>query len=191
LANLALLGLGVSGFPLWAHHPAPKESICFFELICGQVILSSLIFPKLTPTLCTLFANLSMLIPFAALAGFMSNLSQIQILRGTGCVGLWMAGLAFCRKLLVNDRQVMIAIALASLFTAGGAILDYLRWEAVAISGATGPFKPISFLPKLVQNTQYGEAGCWVESCLPLLLAMICAGCRLASPQSTTKFPTS
>jgi hypothetical protein len=189
LANLALLGLGVSGFSLWAHHPAPKESICFFVLICGQVLVASLIFPKLAATIWTLVVNLLMLIPFAELAGSMSNLNQAQILRGIGSVGLWFFGLA-CWKGLLSDRKLLIVIALAGLFTVGGAILDYLRWEAVANSGASATFHAISLMPRLVQNTQFGEAGCWVEACLPLILAAFWAGLLRVTPQFTTKIPT-
>jgi hypothetical protein len=189
LVNLALLGLGVSGFSLWAHHPAPKESICFFVLICGQVLIASLIFPYLAPTIWTLAVNLLMLIPLAELAGLMSNLSQMQILRSIACVGLWIGGLA-CWKQLLSERRQLIVIALASLFCIGGGILDYLRWEAVANSGAPATIAGVSFMPKLVHNTQFGEAGCWVEAGLPLILAAIWAGMLRVTPQFTTKTPT-
>jgi hypothetical protein len=189
LLNLILLGLGVSGYPLWSHHPAPKESICCFELICGQVILSGLLFPYLAPTVWTLVANVMLLVPFAELAGIMSNLSQAQMLRGFACVALWLAGLGFWRFLLAARGQ-LIAICLATLFTVGGVVFDYLRWETVANSGVSELFAPLSFLPKLVQNTQNGDSGCWMEAALPLLSAALFTFICFVTPLDTKKNPS-
>src|ERR1039457_1137742 len=83
LLNAAILAIGAAGLPLWAHHPFPRESLAFHEIICGQLLLGALLFPILARTPWTLAINLAFILPMNELGGFLSNLSQGQILQTT------------------------------------------------------------------------------------------------------------
>lgn len=178
LLNWLILALGASGFPIWSHHPLPRESVSFFELICGQMVLISLLFPVLTRTPWTLAINLVLIVPIDELGTILSNLNQLQALRCFGCMLIWAIGLAGWRWALGTERQHPMVIAVASCFTLGGAVLDYLRWETIAATGSQNGFRPLSILPNLclLARTPLPLACC--EAGLPALSLLTWLGVR-------------
>jgi hypothetical protein len=171
--NLALLTIGAAGLPLWAHHPFPRESLAFYELICGQTLLVSMLFPLLAQTRWTLAINLAILLPMDELGGLLSTLDQAGILRCWFCVGIWVAGLGVCSRLLDLERRKLAVVALASCMTAGGAVVDYLRWEAAAINSQSNSFAPVSLLPCLCDLVLHFNPKPWIWAAIPAIGAMI------------------
>jgi len=165
---MAILGIGACGFPLWAHHPLPRESLAFPELLCGQILILSMLFPILTQIGWLLAINLALMVPFDELAGLLSNTPQ-TIIAKCGCsVGLWMVGLAGWRMALKDYRSYLFVIMVALLFTAGGAVADYLRWEATAAAGINH-FSAISFLPNLCDFGNSNPLFIWPETAFPVV----------------------
>jgi len=170
--NLALLGIGAAGFPLWAHHPYPREALSIYVLICGQTLLASMLFPLLAETRGTLAINVAIVLPFDELAGLLSNLDQILIFRCGLLAGTWLAGLGAWRFWLKSERTRMAAVCAATCFAAGGAVLDYLRWEAASISSQGQSVMPRSLLPALCDAVLHFNPISWIEASFPLVLAM-------------------
>ncbi len=173
LLNLLILGIGVMGFPLWAHHPFPRESIALQELVCGQVILASWLFPKLAETPWTLAINMALVIPIDKLGGILSNAPHITISRSTGCVEVWILGLGLWRWAGRNETQYLILVVLASCFTVGGCVVDYLRCESLAAGGLGRLFIPCAFLPKLCACVTEESSAPWLDACIPCLGAFL------------------
>jgi hypothetical protein len=173
LLNWAILGFGAVGFPVWAHHPFPRESIAFYELICAQTVLISLFFPLLAATRWTLAINFSLMLPVDELGGLLSNLGQGAVLRCYGCVGIWLLGLGVGAWMVKRERIHLLIICAASCFTLGGAILDYLRWEISTASGESNGFTPLSLLPSLCGLAANSSSIAWAEAALPATIAVI------------------
>jgi hypothetical protein len=171
--NLALLGIGAAGLPVWAHHPFPRESLTFYELICGQMLLASMLFPLLAETRWSLAINLALLVPIDELGGLLSNLDQSGILKCWLCVGIWIAGLGTWNRILIQDRAKLGIAALAIFMTAGGSVLDYLRWEAASIAGGSGSFSPISLPPCACDLILHFDPKAWIQASVPAVLATI------------------
>jgi hypothetical protein len=167
--QLGLLGIGASGFPLWAHHPFPRESLALPILLCGQVVLINLQLPKLSGQASTL--GIVLMLPIDELAGLLSNSSQTEILTGFACVGLWFLGLAIWLGILRNPKLELTLGMLAMLWTVGGAILDYLRWEFNASTGTI--FTPVSLLPGLCRTIQAAAPAPWLQVSTPMLAGLI------------------
>jgi hypothetical protein len=173
VVNLVLLGIGASKLPLWVHHPYPRESLALQELLCGQVLLASLFFPLIAAS-GSLLINLAVMLPIDELGGMMSNASQMQVLRCYAWVCLWIVGLAGCGMVWKRPEPRIIASALASIFTIGGAVLDYLRWEAAAARGQGSSFQPLSLLPFFGRFCQDMNPVTWVLAVLiPLWLGVV------------------
>jgi hypothetical protein len=170
--QLALLGIGASGFPLWSHHPLPRESLALPVLLVGQAIFLALLFAVITPTISSLEIGLFLMLPMDELAGMFSNSPQGIIFKAFIGVGVWMTGLAGLGWLLRDPRQQLAVSAMAALLTAGGAILDYLRWEASTLPGHSGIFSPITLLPKLIRSDN-GADWPWLQCSLPAIAAVM------------------
>jgi len=171
--QLGLLGIGASGFPLWAHHPLPHESLSLPVLLCGQTIFISLLFPAIVPTIPTLAMGLLLMIPMDELAGMLSNTPQPAISRGFACVGVWMIGLGGWNWIARDSKKQLVVSGLGILLTAGGAVLDYLRWEASTTVGRSSDFYPISILPRLCKFTAGESAMPWLQLSLPGLSVLV------------------
>jgi hypothetical protein len=173
LLQLSILGIGASGFPLWAHHPFPRQSLALQEMLVSQTLLIALLFPGLISKPWHLGIALVLMLPMDELAGSMSSSSQACIWMGFVCVGVWMAGVGGW-ALLLKDSASQIAIAgLATIVTAGGAILDYLRWEAAASNGQSSAFSPISMLPKLCQSIETHTAVPCIQASFPAIALVV------------------
>ena len=98
--------------------------------------------PILAKTGWVLAINLVLTVPFDQLGGLLSNVPQLMIAKSWGCVGVWMIGLRLW-------RNYQFIRTFATLFTAGGAVLDYLRWEVFLGDGRQNAFTPRSLLPNL------------------------------------------
>jgi hypothetical protein len=183
--NLTLLGIGAAGLPLWAHHPFPRESLTIEVLMCGQTLLASMLFPLLARTRWTLAINLAFLLPIDELGGLLSNWDQFPILKCGLCVGAWMFGLGMWRFVVKSEETRLAIIAAATCFTAGGAVLDYLRWEVSASNNQSASFMPFSLLPAMC--VLHFNPITWVEAMLPMMLAtMVWVARRCFAKTSST-----
>jgi hypothetical protein len=151
--QVALLGIGASGFPLWAHHPFPRESAALPVLLCGQVLLIGILFPNFVFDAKGLAVASALMFPLDELAGLLSSSPQTIVCMGYACGLLWMVGVVAWGRMLTGPRKQIVVAMLLTLMTAGGAVFDYLRWEASAIEGKAGRFSPISLLPNLCKLT--------------------------------------
>jgi hypothetical protein len=199
LVQLALLGIGATGFPLWAHHPLPRESLALPELLCGQILIIAMLFPLLGISAWAIAINLMLMLPFDALAGLLSSTPRVSMLRGFGAAGLWLLGLTGWRRFLdrsspgsdhpagalfseskqcprgttaTRNRFNHLVVTAALLFTAGGAIWDYLRWEAALSDGRGGSFTALSILPQTCHFLGENTWLAWLECATPLLLLL-------------------
>jgi len=144
-------------------------------LLCGQTLFIAILFPKLVSGIWTLALGLILMIPMDELAGLLSNSAQPIIFTGFACVGVWMVGLAGWGWLLKDPPKQLVIVGAATLLSIGGAILDYLRWEASALGGSTS-FRPVSLLAKLCGLTVSGTGAPWVVMAFPLILCLTTIG---------------
>jgi hypothetical protein len=102
-------------------------------------------------------------------------------------VGIWLVGLGVWNLLLKSEQARIAIVAAATCMTAGGAVLDYLRWEAAAINSQSGSFTPLSLLPGLCDTVLHFNLVLWLQAASPMLLAMVwfTVG-RIAKTQSTS-----
>jgi len=138
-AQLITLTIASRGVPLWARHPAPRESTAAAELIAVQIALAAMVFPFLLPNRSTTIAVVFLALPFGQLVGMLSSISESQILCGWIYLTIWLVGLSCCSQLIGSDpRAKLWAICAASLFALGGVIAWYLHLEAMEGSGGSG-----------------------------------------------------
>jgi hypothetical protein len=175
LLQLALLGIGASEFPLWAHHPLPRESLAIQELVCGQTLFIAMLFPILGHSGWAMAVNLALMLPFDELAGLLSNTPQGVITRFVAVAGLWLAGLASWHLWFKDDRVYQTVLVAAVLFTAGGAFIDYCRWESSFAEGQTNPFSPLSILPNICDLAHENGWKSWLEAAVPLVALLAVA----------------
>ncbi len=167
--QLGLLAIGACGYPLWAHHPLPRESLSLQVLICGQILLSSMLFPTLLASEWAILINMVLVLPMEELAGLLSHADQLTILTCSGIVMLWMLGLASCARLLKSYRDYPLLISLGMLLSAGGCVLDYLRWEASASGAAASHFAPLSLVCRVCVADLLNTPATWLSASLTLL----------------------
>lgn len=196
LLQLALLGIGATGVPLWAHHPLPRESPALPVLLCGQVLVIAMLFPPLGESIWAIVINLVLMLPFDALAGLLSNSPRMAMLRGFGAVGMWLLGLTAWRRILGDSRWNQSIVTGALLFSAGGAMWDYLRWEAALADGRGSSFSALSILPGICHLLGENRVLVWLECAAPLLLLLPVAILSTLlptnpKPPSTLLHPTS
>jgi hypothetical protein len=185
--QIALLGICASEIPFWLHHPFPRESVAIQVLWCGQLLSTAMLFPTLFRNSSAMIISLAMMACMDELAGLLSNCTQLILVKGFICVGAWMIGLAGLTWIVKDVRYQLSISTLAMLLTAGGAVLDYLRWEVQSTSTAPTPFHPISLLPKLCAVATSNSAMPWQWASVPLAgLLVMAAYRRLTSPASTS-----
>jgi hypothetical protein len=185
--NWVILAVGAVGWPLWAHHPFPRESLSFYELICGQVIVSSMLFGVIAGNRWTLLVNLALILPMDELAGLSSNTPQLQILGGATMVSWWIIGLWILKNACRSEAMRLGVVAAASLFTMGGAIFDYLRCESAAAAGVTNAYQSLSLLPNLCRGGFPSASTTWVQASLPAIFGLLGFGfCRFVKSPSTS-----
>jgi hypothetical protein len=170
-AQLCFLGIGVSGFPLWAHHPVPRESLAFPVLLCGQAVFACWVGPALGRDWRLVILGLLVMGPMDQLAGVLSHAPQFNLMKGLACNSLWLVGLMVLGRVLHHPRAMAAVGGLAILFLVGGAVIDYLRWEAAATYGISSIRLAISLLPQLYKSPENTSALLWIEASLPLLAA--------------------
>jgi hypothetical protein len=171
LLQLALLGIGAAGFPLWAHHPLPHESLALPEVLCGQIFIIAMLFPLLGNSILSIAINLVMMLPFDAFAGLLSSTPRLATLRGFGAVGLWLLGLTGWRRFLGESRFNHFGVTIAVVFSAGGAIWDYVRWETALTDGRRS-FSALTILPEICRLLGENTWLAWLECATPLLLLL-------------------
>lgn len=173
LLQLAILGIGAGGFPLWAHHPLPRESLGFQEMLCGQTLLIAMLFPVLTGSVWAVVLNLLLVVPFDELSGLLSVMTQATIFEGFACVALWMIGLAGWRRMLKSENQQLVGSMTALLFTAGGVLMDYLHWEKSLAEDQGASFRAISLLARLCSPAGLSSPATWALAGSPLILFVV------------------
>ena len=72
--------IGGRRFPPLVASSFPAGVVEFLRLICGQMVLISLLFPALARTPWTLAINLVLILPVDELGAILSNLNQMQVL---------------------------------------------------------------------------------------------------------------
>jgi hypothetical protein len=190
ILQLAILGIGASGFPLWAHHPFPRESLALQEMLVGQAIILAGLFPVLMDRPRDVVIATALMIPMDQLAGLLSNSPQISIWSGFGCLTLWLVGLGGWAVFLKESGRQTLVTGLAMLLLIGGGILDYLRWETAATNGQSSAFLPISLLPHLYWGVKGPSARLWIQAGMPLAALTVTRTIQLVtagrSPSSTS-----
>ena len=149
--QLVGLMLGVFRVPLAARAASPGEQWALHEVLAIQIVAASLLFPVLMPNWRTATVILLTSIPFAQLAGFLSNIPVEGWWLAAGLAAGWIGALAMLgaatRRLdtwrssrrtdHTRPRTITaLAVATASAFTVGGAVLWYLRAEFGTSSSA-------------------------------------------------------
>ncbi len=135
LIQLAALGIGSGGTPLWAHHPRPAESIGADEMMVVQISAAAMLFPFLFPNFSTTLAAIALAWPFLQLAGWLSATAASNLLGASLFVSLWIAGLACCWAATRAEAN-WLGWCAASMWTLGGVVLWYLHCEAVDFAAA-------------------------------------------------------
>jgi hypothetical protein len=184
-----LLVICASAFPLWTHHPFPRESLAFEEMICGQALIFAILGPYLATGARGLAMAVAVTLPIDELAGLLADLPQAMILKGFVSISIWIIGLAGLTGLLKGSGQLWI-LMLGMLYTAGGAILDYLRAEARAGQNRPTDWNPISLLPNICLIIKHQSRLGWAEVSLPLLLSILVRITRKLSPRAQIAFST-
>jgi hypothetical protein len=163
----------LSGVPLWATQPAPRESAALGEMIVVQIAAPSLLFPILLENFRTTLAVALLACLFIHLAGKISGAAENTLLAVCGYVSLWIIGLGRLSARLSTRALKLSGIWVFSLWTLGGVLLWYLRLE----SDRTGKiilnaqwFSPIFGALSLSQETKPNWLG-WLIVSLPLLAA--------------------
>jgi hypothetical protein len=169
LIQLAALALGASAIPIWAHHPAPRESLAAQELIAIQIAASAMLFPILLPNFSTTIAITFLAWPFLHLAGMLSLTPEANLLRACLYLSLWIIGLRTCAASLHSTNAILLGICLAESFTLGGAILWYLHLESASASASPELFGPL--IGAVLQIGKWNPSWiAWTEAALPLLI---------------------
>jgi hypothetical protein len=167
--------VALSGVPLWATQPAPRESAALAEMIVVQIAAASLLFPILLENFRTTLAVVLLACLFIHLAGKISGAVENPLLAVCGYVSLWIIGLG-CLSTRLSTRALKLSgIWVFSLWTIGGVLLWYLRLE----SDRTGKiilsaqwFSPIFGALSVSQETKPNWLG-WLSASVPLLAAVL------------------
>jgi hypothetical protein len=149
--------------PLAAKYPQPAEMQAASVLLAAQIIGISLLFPFLcrtwNSTVAVAASAFPLLLASCGLAGQIDAFAPLALF-----VVLWVAGTGCWRAVLTRRWQHVLA-ALLTTYTAGGAILWYLRGEFV-MNGQLPPlphgFSPLLSAFTLAQGAP--EVVCWASS---------------------------
>ncbi len=179
--QVALLAIGASNLSLWAHPPTPRESIAFPILLCGQITLLGLYPPLASSFVDALVLRLFMALPFEELAGLLSNTPQTRIFQSLIVLSLWMIALAGWQRLLAE--RISAVAGLATLYTVGGVIADYLHAESLAAGNLPAQALTRSFLPTLCAPDANSPLTLWAWASAPLLLLLFTAPLVKSSKQ--------
>jgi len=172
LIQLAALGLGASGLPLWAHHPLPRESIAVDEMVAIQIAATAMLFPVFLVNAQTTVVIAALLWPFLHLAGILSGTPEVALLLACTSISVWIAGLGSCKAGLNSPAATMLGVCLAQTFSIGGVLLWYLFQESRG--GGSAPaelFGPLVGAIRLINQSDR----IWMvlgESALPLLIGL-------------------
>ena len=175
VVQCAALTPAAAGVHLWPRQPDPPESLALAELVGVQIVAAALLFPLILTDGTTLLVNLALIVPLQHLAGLLSAAPPATIWSATGFVGVWLIGLAGWARLARGDLAQSWLTTAATLLTVGGAVLWYVRAEAVA--QAAGPLPdPLRFGPLMagVAQTVLPRTGFhlgWTLVALPLVTA--------------------
>lgn len=165
----ASLAWAAARLPLAAKYPQPAEMNAAALLVAAQILALSALFPFLCRTFKATAAvavcSLPLLFLACAAAGQTARVVPVALL-----LVLWVGGLGLCRTALPGRWQHVLAAALTA-FTAGGAILWYLRAEFV-LNGElpleAGRYSPMLAAINLAQGP--GKLGDWATP------AALCTG---------------
>jgi hypothetical protein len=186
LIQLAALGLGASGLPLWAHHPLPRESIAVDEMAAIQIAGAAMLFPVLLVNTQTALLIALLVWPFLHLAGLLSGTPEEILLLVCAAVSIWITGLGFCNARLRSPSTILRAVCVAQLFSIGGGLLWYLYLESRG--GGSAPaelFGPLVAAIQLINgSTRYWLV--FAEASLPLLIGVASAMRIRFKPSSAT-----
>jgi hypothetical protein len=122
--QIALLGICAGEFPLWLHHPYPRESAAIEVMWCGQVLSIALLAPVLFRSGWVTVMGIVMMAAMDELAGVFSNCPQFILAKGFVCVIAWLIGLAGLSWMNQDVRYQLLVNTVAILVVAGGALLD-------------------------------------------------------------------
>jgi hypothetical protein len=152
--------------------PLPRECLALPEMLCGQICCIAMVFPLLGASTWAIAISLVLMLPFDALAGLLSNTPAIPILRGFGTVAIWLVGLTSWRRFLGPSGTNQLVVTAALLFSVGGAMWDYMAWEAALADGRGNAFSAISVLPQVCRAIGENRWLAWVETALPFFLLL-------------------
>lgn len=138
-AQLAALALGAAGVALSARPPASPGALALHEMLAGQMLVASLIFPRLMREASAALLAIGSAWPMLILAAIVAERPAASLTAGGALVTIWLAGLAFASQLLRSHRLQLFGAALAILLCAGDAIVGYLSSEFAARPLWTGP----------------------------------------------------
>jgi hypothetical protein len=141
-AQLLLVTLAAVGVPLAARYADPPEQFAPHLLLCGQVVVASLLFPWILRDPRTAAQVLSAALPFQVAATFLGGSSLREVAPAIAYVDGFVLALAVWAPLLRSPLTESLGVAVASCLTLGGGMLRYLRVE---YSGGTAAADPRSW----------------------------------------------
>jgi LPXTG-motif cell wall-anchored protein len=158
--QLGLLLVVVLQVPLSDQYARPAERVALEVVLIGQVFFAGLIFPWLVRSIGQAVMLAAASWPFVQLAMVLSSAHWAPALGAGVYLALWLAILGGLRSLLSTPRLQLVGSAMVTAFSAGGAILWYLRAEFVRSSsaaqwGVDGLFGPIMGITAVA----HGEGG--------------------------------
>lgn len=160
LIQVGALSVAAFRLPLAAKYPQPAEMQGANVLLAAQIIGLSLLFPFLCRTWNCTIAIAGSAVPLLLVACGLAG-QNIAFASAAFFVLLWVAGMACWRAVLTKRWQYVLA-ALLTTYTAGGAVLWYLRGEFI-LNGQLPP-SPLAFSPLLAGISLIQEPGnlfCW------------------------------
>lgn len=133
--QLGLLLLAILQVPLSDQYTRPAEHAALDVMLIGQVLLAAMLFPWLLRSLSAAIIIAAASWPFIQLAMVLSSASAMPTFLAGAYASTWIITLAAWRRLLRSPRAQLAGAAAATLLSAGGALIWYLRAEFVRSSG--------------------------------------------------------
>jgi hypothetical protein len=127
--QLAALFVAAARVPLWAQAPQAVELLALHVMLITQVIFSSLLFPWLLRSWQSTLAAIMTAAVFTFIASLFSSVPSKNVGDLSLFVGGWLVALWFIQLPLASTGAQMTAIAVISLWAAGGPVLGFLQME--------------------------------------------------------------
>jgi hypothetical protein len=170
--QLIVLSVAAAGIPLASNSPQPPEHLAADEMLVGQFVFVTMLFPYLLRSVWSGLAVILTSLPMLEIAGFLSTSALDRLALAAAFFTMWVIALTLFRLVLTARASCLTAVAIANAYVLGGAILWYVQHDFRPES-ARG-FASLTPLPAVLTLLHADKTGLkpWLTVLLPLACAV-------------------